>query len=292
MLGVEDSGTLIGHNILDFDLKAAARHYGLDYDALSEKAIDTLVLSRLTWPVEVTKPGVQPEHGHGLDELAKRFLGLDGKAPLGETASGRARTLATYAATWNRRAKVGDKYRAIPTDDQPYRDYCAQDVDLLVPLYEAILGHEHYDEGYALREMRYVRSLQRSSWRGFRVDVDMANERDAAEAARITTAKQWFNDHGIEVKKKMSDPGKQAFGKMLEGAGFNVPKTPTGRAPASDDALVEAGVDHESMEYLRMLNTARGLPHQTLTVMSYYDRVHPSIQTSQASGRLSTTKLG
>ena len=35
---------------------------------------------------------------------------------------------------WNRTAKLDDKYAAIPTDDPPYRDYCAQDVALLPPL--------------------------------------------------------------------------------------------------------------------------------------------------------------
>ncbi len=286
---LENAETLVGHNIYDYDLKVLARHYGLDYEALLAKSVDTMVLSRLVWPVEARKPPKRPEHGHGLDELTQRFLGLEGKAAFGLTPTGRERTLTQYAQACNRTAKLADKYMAIPTDDPRYRDYCAQDVELLAPLYEAIQAHDLYDENYAARELEYMRSLHRMSWRGFQVDEALIAERILDEEARVATARAWFHDHGIEVKKDFSKAGKAAYGQMLESEGFNVPRTETGDYSASYEALREAGVEHESLEYLRMITSARGLPSNVDRCLADDGRVHVSVQASQASGRLSAT---
>lgn len=286
---LEKAETLVGHNIYDYDLKVLARHYRLDYEVLLAKSVDTLVLSRLVWPVEATKPPKRPEHGHGLDALTQRFLGLEGKAAFGLTPTGRKRTLTQYAQACNRTAKLADMYMAIPTDDQRYRDYCAQDVELLAPLHEAILTHDLYDEDYASRELEYMRSIHRMSWRGFQVDQELLAERIADEKARIATARAWFNEHGIEVKKDFSKAGRTAYGQMLEAEGFNIPRTETGDYSMSYEALREAVGDHESLEYLRMITSARGLPSNVSRCLADDGRVHVSVQSSQASGRLSVT---
>ena len=282
-----EAGTLVGHNIYDFDLKAAARHLGLDFDELLDKSIDTLVLARLKWPVEATKDR-QPEHGHGLDELSQRFLGLGAKAPLGATPSGKPRTLAAYAAMCNQRAKLKDKYAAIPTDDQKYRDYCAQDVALLPAMLEAVQAQG--DQEYARRELEYLRSLARMSYRGLRLDADLVTERVREEQDRVNMARDWFNSRGIEVKKRLSKSGRDAFGRLLEQAGFTVPRTANGEYCTAADVLIKAQVDHEALRYLAMLNQARGLPNACVQVLADDGRVHPSVQASQASGRLSIKK--
>lgn len=51
---------LIGHNVFNFDLKAAALHLDLDFETLLAKSTDTLVLARLVWPVEAVKPPRHP----------------------------------------------------------------------------------------------------------------------------------------------------------------------------------------------------------------------------------------
>ena len=69
-------------------------------------------------------------------------------------------------------------------------------------------------QDYAQRELEYLRSLARMSYRGLRLDRDLAAERVREEHDRVAVARDWFNSHGIEVKKKMSKPGKEAFGRL------------------------------------------------------------------------------
>ena len=77
---------------------------------------------------------------------------------------------------------------------------------------------------------------------------------------------------------------------MLEEAGFTVPRTDKGSYCTAVGALRDAGIDHEAVDYLSMLNQARGLPDASLAVVADDGRVHPSVQASQASGRLSIKK--
>src|SRR5699024_10447922 len=70
---LERAETIVGHNILQYDLPALERLYGLDVKALVEadKVRDTLVMARLA-------AGGDKNRKYGLDAVATRY-GVDGK---------------------------------------------------------------------------------------------------------------------------------------------------------------------------------------------------------------------
>lgn len=66
---LRDADTIIGHNVVQFDLAVLKRPYGLNVDI--DKVYDALVMARLVFPPKSSK------ERYSLGSVAQRF-GIDG----------------------------------------------------------------------------------------------------------------------------------------------------------------------------------------------------------------------
>ena len=279
-----EATALIGHNCLQFDCLAAARHLGLDVHDLIGKSKDTLVLARLVWPAP---------HPHGLDYLGRRYLGAGKQQFIHDDKVITAKKpLDGYAKAWNRTAKLPDPYRAIPVDDEQYRRYAAQDVALLGPLAEAITSHPLFDARYAERETAIARVAAGITWRGIALDPEGADRAQAAEDRIFAEAKANLVAAGIEFDKRLGDKGREALHQILTEAGFtNLPVTEkSGKPTSSVKELREHGIDHPLLDELELVNTCRGLASQARKYADPDGICHPSNQAGQRTGRWSVTR--
>lgn len=282
---LERADTIVGHNVIQFDLPALRRLYGLDDKALIDagKVHDTIVLSRLA------AGGAKLEYG--LNAVAKR-CGVDGKLlDDGKTA----------LEALEERFGGFDK---IPVDNAEYVEYALQDVRSTSAVYEKMLpaALEAVSAEYLQREYEKMHALSVVESRGVRVDLVKVEEALAEEAAVKSEICAWLVDNvGIPDKGKApwaTKEGKQAFTEYLEQFGAALPLTAKGVVSTSSEAFNGLAEQHadvpeivelaEKMEKLLKSST----PASTVKKNLHGDRVFPSIRASQVTGRLSTTDPG
>lgn len=283
---LERADTIVGHNIVQFDLAALRRLYGLDDKALIDagKVRDTLILSRLA-------AGGDTGLGYSLDAVAER-CGVDGKLLRdGDTA---LRAL----------AKQFGGFDKIPVDNAEYVAYALQDVRANVAVYDQMLpaALEAVSEDYLQREHEKMHALSVVESRGIRVDLAKVEQFLGEEAAVKAEIRAWLVANvGIPDKGKAPwaiKEGKQAFTEYLEQFGAALPLTAKGVVSTSSEAFNGLAEQHtdvpeivtlaEKMEKLLKSST----PASTIKKHLHGDKVYPSIQSSQVTGRLSTTNPG
>ena len=283
---LESADTIVGHNIVQFDLAALRRLYGLDDKALIDagKVRDTLILSRLA-------AGGDTGLGYGLDAVAER-CGVDGKL------------LRDGDSALKALAKQFGGYGKIPLDNAEYIAYALQDVRANVAVYNQMLpaALEAVSAEYLQREHEKMHALSVVESHGVRVDTAKVEEFLAEEAAIKSETRTWLGDTvGLPDTGKQpwsSNSGKQAIADYLDSFGVAVPRTKSGRISTSAKALNELAEQHadvpeivelaEKMETLLQSST----PAATIKKHLHGDKVYPSIQSSQVTGRLSTTNPG
>lgn len=282
---LESADTIVGHNIVQFDFPALRRRYGLDDKALIEagKVHDTLVLSRLA------AEGADLEHG--LDAVAER-CGVDGKL------------LCDGESALKALAKQFGGYGKIPVDNAEYVAYALQDVRANVAVYNKMLpaALEAVSEDYLQREHEKMHALSVVESRGIRVDLAKVEQFLAEEAAVKAEIRDWLVDTvGIPDKGKApwtTKEGKQAFAEYLDQFGAALPLTDKGEISTSSEAfngLAEQRADvPEIVELAKKMDKLlkSSTPASTIKKYSHGDKVYPSIDAGQVTGRLSTTKPG
>src|ERR1700744_4865425 len=106
---LEDAPWIYGHNVLGFDLLALSFHHGADWERLSRKTLDTMMLDRLDFPPQARDTGGSVDK-YDLDAACER-RGVAGKTDsireLGKEFGG---------------------YDQIPVDDPRYIEYLQGDV--------------------------------------------------------------------------------------------------------------------------------------------------------------------
>lgn len=252
-------GLLVGHNLIRFDAPVL-RRAGCDLDI--DRMVDTLVLSRLVWPVK-DRTGAP---GFSLNEVAAR-CGIEvGKDDIKDLVK-------QYG--WS----------DIPLDNERYLAYAARDAALHLEVYQALLPMLP-DKDYAEREMTLARMAAKMSAHGMLVDRDAARARVAAHEAADTATREWLRSQGIEVKARLSDPGKYA---AAEAIGGTFPAAKNGAPLLNKDTLAPYK-DHPVAAALLSLNGSRGLAQQVLDYVDDDGRVRPDIDMCrQATGRWSVT---
>lgn len=283
---LERADTIVGHNIVQFDLAALRRLYGLDDKALIDagKVHDTLILSRLA-------AGGDTSLGHGLNAVAER-CGVDGKL------------LKDGDSALKALAKQYGGFGKIPVDNAEYIAYALQDVRANVAVYNQMLpaALEAVSEDYLRREHEKMHALSVVESHGIRVDTAKVEEFLVEEAAIKAEIRAWLVDTvGIPDEGKepwSSNSGKQAIADYLDNFGVAVPRTKSGRISISAKALNQLAAEHadvsevvelaERMQALLQFST----PASTIKKHLHGDKVYPSIQSSQVTGRLSTTNPG
>lgn len=272
--------TLVGHNIWNFDLPVLAQHHRLDLTTVS--AIDTKLLAVLADPPEARMSTGEVERRYALDALGNELLGR------GKTGDLKAL------------AREFGGFGEIPTDDPRYLEYVKGDVEVAAALAERFGPLDDY----ATREHEVARLAAVMSMNGFRVDTDLLAERVAAGEATRTEMLERLSVHGLPNTKKDGKPckaphateeGKRAIVAAFADLGVRVPRTPKDH-PAFDQKAMDrviAKYPHarDLAETIKSLNGIRTV-NETVAANLHGDRVHPTIDFRQASGRWSITKPG
>lgn len=286
---LRDADLIYGHNVLAFDLAALERWHGLDLEALIEadKVRDTLLIARQVWPPlsGAKKPQAADGRGYSLDDCAAR-LGLDSKlrgADGGSALKGLAKTHGGY-----------DR---IPVDDPLYREYLQRDVELTRAV--AVAPCMRMSD-YLRREHRVMWRLSQISRYGFRVDVPELERLLAVELARVEEYKRDLHERvGLPLTGKMphrSKVGIAALEAEFERLGVEVPRTEKGFLATNRETLeglLEAHPDNDELDALcTVLMALNGQTALQLIAdhVAADGRVHPKVDASQASGRISVTK--
>lgn len=304
---------VIGHNILDFDLKAI---FGPDSNVGMELAdagrvYDTWAHAVLVNPAPASyvnrygkaAQAVKPEQmtaWFGLDEQAHQ-LGVVGKThDLKELAY----EFGPEGENKKERTRLG--FGLIPVDDPRYVDYLKGDVLASEAVAKALRKKGPLDE-YALREQRKQSRLAVISSNGIRVSRERAEARQAELAARKEEIlKDLQENYGFPVEGKSpwaTTEGKEAIFKRLQSLGITSktvpdwPRTATGNLSLGGDTLKEItkgkGEEAESFAlHLAELKGQRSLSKLALDSTHSDGFAHPGITMLQRSGRSSTTRPG
>lgn len=279
---LKSAGLIVGHNIIQFDLAALERGYGLDVDALLKegRVLDTLVAARLAWPKK------SPKDKHDLSAVAAR-CGVDGKlVSAGESVLKKLKR------------KYGG-YGAIPVDNEEYRRYLVEDVRATAEVWSVTRGKalDAVGDRYLRYEMDVARLLSRVESQGVAIDEVEAQGQLNIWTSRQSIAKQWLIDTvGLPDKGNspwLSNEGKKALDNYVRACGARLPRTEKGQISTSKDAfaeLVEQNPSNSALAILaeRMTVVQAASPAGDLLKCAHNSRVYPSIVPEQATGRLST----
>lgn len=281
---LQGADRIVAHNAVGFDLAALEHWHGLDVGQLVEqgRVRDTLLLARHNDPPFA---GRVDARRYGLDALGERLVGDQKLTEGGESSL-------------KKLAEEYGGYDRIPVEDQQYRAYLEQDVEVLRRVYAFL----HCDQ-YALREHRLMWRLNHISRVGFRVDVDEAHRRLKAQAARIEAAKQQLADaYGLPIEGKApqrTTAGIAALERAFSDCGVEPPRTAKGSLATGKQALSGLLEEHpdntalaELVGVLRSLNGERSVIQTVLDGTRSDGRVHPSVDARQTTGRISVTKPG
>ena len=283
---LEQADTIVGHNIVQYDLPVLQRLYGLDVGALIKagKVRDTLIMVRLA-------SGGNRNLEYNLDAVAHR-CGVDGKLLAGSESALKAL------------AKQYGGFDKIPVDNPEYVEYALQDVRANGAVYEKLLPAtiEAVGEDYLRREHEKMHSLSVVESHGVRVDTAKVDAFIAEEAQTKAEIRAWLVDTvGIPDEGKApwaSAAGKQAIAEYLERFGVAAPRTAKGAISTSAKALNDLAEAHadvpEVVELAAKMETLLQSSTPATTIKKYLrgERVYPHITSSQATGRLSTTNPG
>lgn len=279
---------VVGHNILRFDLPVLNRLYGLDVDALvaSDKVRDTLVLDRLANPPVSGGAAGQRAKKYTLDAVARRYK-VNGKL------------IAEGETVLKRLAKEYGGYDQIPRSHEDYIRYAAQDVEAT----RSIFTQMPDADAYASREHRLMWLLQTPARAGIRVDTDLMDSYLASEERGREEIRQWLESTAGVPNNGASSwstaAGKKALEAYFTSIGVEAPKTAKGSLSTSKDSLAElatARPDNDKLQEIvsKLIEMQQlSTPAATLKKSLRADgKVHPNVDASQATGRISTTNPG
>jgi len=283
---VEMAGSIIGHNILGFDLLALAHHHGLDIHALADRLVDTKLVAFLADPPPAKMVAGQVEKHYSLDAVGERLLGQQ------------------KAGDLKAMAKAHGGFDKIPVDDPDFREYLRGDVELTSRLAEALPLTD-----YARREHRVAVLAAQISLNGFRVDVELLDRRIAeGVTTRQCHLDRLVTDFGLPSTRKDGKPslapqntqeGREAIKAAFAELGVEqMPRTNTGAWATGSTAMGKLRDLHpDNVAVVELANVVQGLNgvrtvYQTIHDNLVDDRVHPMIDMRQASGRWSITKPG
>jgi DNA polymerase-1 len=327
---LDKADVIVGHNIINYDLMALAKHEGADYDRLCAKAVDTYVVAKTDDPPVSKHAGQWGVKGYyGLDSLAGR-MGVRGKITGDDGLVALALEFGPQTGAREDRMKAG--FGMIPVNDARYRAYLEQDVRAQRDTSKALPALTPYLQ----REMRVAHFQNRMTFSGWRVDEELLAERVEAENRRRTASLEWLHEHcdvpltelvghgrgkaRVFTEEEILSPlgtkvGKQALIKAFAAAGAPYyPRTASGELALSKDAmgegsymvgkgakgrLVKAMLNPEAYgrnaavrEICRHISVVNGTVAKYGEIAKFVvdGRVHASVGGDQASGRWAYVK--
>lgn len=285
-----NNGWIIGHNIMNFDNILLAKHQGMNVLKLAkaDRLVDTKLLAFLADPpYSRTKEG-EIEKMFSLENVGLKYLG-----------EGKAKDAATGSSVLKELAKEFGGFDKIPQDDARYIHYLKRDVEITRDLVRVLPMSD-----YTRREHRISAVASTISIEGFRVDVPLLEERiEQGEIKRFEILTKLERDYGLPSPESTKAPqmtklGKQAIDTAFRDLGITLERTASGQPALGKEVLlgvVEAAGENqevidlaESVLGLNGIRTIYGNIHEYLVD----DRVHPSINLRQSTGRWSIQKPG
>lgn len=274
--------TLIGHNIINYDIPAITKVYpGF---STSAKLVDTLVLSRavygdlFAYDMAVFKRKLSPKDygSHSLRAWGKR-LGTK-KGEYGETA------------TWKEWSEEMEQY-------------CAQDVRVTKELHDYLRG-QHITETMLEMELQFARLMTEQELHGFLFDVESAellhrrlrSKYDDIYAEMQDTVPPTIKELKTKVKVIPFNPGstQQIANYFIDHYGWKPTEvTETGKPKVTEDVLV--GLPYPESERLAELFKIRKIlgmladgPTAWLKLVESDSRIHGHVNTGgTTTGRCS-----
>lgn len=279
---LKSADLIVGHNVIQFDLAALERGFGLDVEGLLKegKVVDTLVAARLAWPKK------NPGDKHDLSAVAAR-CGVDGKL-VSEGESVLKKLKRKYGG-----------YGLIPVDNEEYRYYTIQDVRATSDVWPVAWSKalEAVGEEYLRYELEVSRLLSRVEAQGVAVDEDEVQRQLDELTNQRRSVRTWLAETvGVADKGDapwLADEGKAALDKYVRDCGARLPRTDKGNLSISKDAFASLAQQYPSNKALVELADKMKLlletsPAQQVHKANQDGRVYPSISAGQATGRLST----
>jgi DNA polymerase-1 len=281
-------GKVIGHNILNFDLIALARHCNLDILDLARKdrILDTKLLAFLADPpLSRTKEG-EIERMFSLDNTGLRYLG-----------EGKVKDIVSGKSVLKELAKEFGGFDQIPQDHPDYIEYLRQDVIVTRDLARVLPITD-----YAIREHKINAIASMISIQGFRVDEDLLEDRiRAGEEKRLeilTSLMGYGLPHPDSTKApQRTNKGLAAIDAAFQELGITLSRTPTGRPAMGKDvleAIKESTKNEKAYDLAEAVQGLNGIRTIYGNIQEHLvnGKAHPSINLRQSSGRWSITKPG
>lgn len=290
---IERASLVSGHNLLGFDLQALARWHGLGLQALVRRGavFDTLLAARHIDPPMAREKGRDFDRRYDLDTLGKKY-----------EVGGKTHDLKALA-------KEHGGFDQIPVDDPDYRAYLVGDIEVSRGLYEK-LSAEVGDDPYLRREHRVAAIAAQISLNGFRVDLELLNQRMREGEERKGAALARLHErYGVPLADEKGKPytsplasraGKDALIAALQQHGVTSWWT-TGKTEdiaISAEAMRELGLQHmdkpavvEICKLVMAVVTTRTV-YTTIHDNLIDDRVHPTVVMKQSTGRWSLSRPG
>lgn len=291
---IQSAHVVTGHNVMGFDLLALARHHGLDILELTRRGavFDTLLAARFVDPPMARERGFIARR-YDLDSLGRQYE-LGGKVSDLKALS-----------------KEFGGFDKIPTDDSRYRAYLTGDIELSHKLYlhlKELAG----DSLYLRREHRVAAVAASITLNGFRVDLDLLDERLAeGERVKVNALRKLHEHYGIPLEDEAGEhyasplatkAGKAALIEALTSRGVG-PKSfwvtgKTGDIATSREAMQRLGKDYHHLPEVREICklvaavVSVRTVYQTVHNCLVGDRVHPGVTMKQSTGRWSLTRPG
>lgn len=277
-------GWIIGHNIMNFDSLLLDKHHGVSILKLAkeERLRDTKLIAFLADPpYSRTKEG-EIEKLYSLQTVGTKYLG-----------EGKMLDVATGSSILKILANRHGGFDKIPVDDPEYNEYLKRDVEVTRDLVKVLPIND-----YVLREHKIAAIAATISIQGFRVDLDLLDQRikeGEEKRDRILTQLESYGLPGKETTKSphRTNKGLEAIEKAFSDLGINLERTATGR-PAMSKPVLESMLEKESnnkeacdlAEAIMGLNGIRTC-YQNIKDNLVGDKVHPSINLRQSTGRWS-----
>lgn len=281
-------GWIIGHNIMNFDSLLLDKHHGISILSLAkaERLRDTKLIAFLADPPYSRMKEDEIEKIYSLESVGTKYLG-EGKMKDALTGKSILKKLA---------AEFGG-YDMIPVDHPEYNDYLKRDVEVTRDLVKVLPMND-----YVIREHKIAAVAATISMQGFRVDIPLLEQRireGEEKRFRILTELQEYGLPGPETTKapQMTKVGKAAIDLAFKKAGVTLPRTPSGTPALGKEDLQEIVDTAEAQEAIDLAEAVMGLNGIRSINMNIHDnlvndRVHPSINLRQSTGRWSIQKPG
>lgn len=293
---MDHEGWIISHNGNNFDSILLDMHHGVSILALAkaERLRDTKLIAFLADPPYSRTSGGEIEKMYSLQTVGTKYLG-EGKSVDAITGSSILKILADRHGGFDQ----------IPVDDPEYNHYLRRDVEITRDLVKVLPIND-----YVIREHKIAAVAATISIQGFRVDIPLLEERIKQGEEKRLTILTSLQGYGLPSPEETKAPhrttkGLLAIEQAFSELGITLDRTaavsvqwPTGR-PAMGKPVLEALIEQQSdnqeavdlAEAIMSLNGIRTI-YGNIFDNLVNDRVHPSINLRQSTGRWSIQNPG